>query len=72
MTVKLATQVLSECVGNHLYTYHGPECHGTADLCIMMDTFFDLLNIKNEVQMTKDSNGLLTISCRTMKDGKRV
>ena len=69
---ELATQVLSECVGNHLYTYHGPECHGTADLCIMMDKFFDLLNIKNEVQMTKDSNGLLTISCRTMKDGKRV
>ena len=25
-----------------------------------------------QVQMTKDSNGLLTISCRTLKDGKRV
>ena len=71
MIVRLATQVLSESVGNHLYTYHGHECHGTADLC-MMDKFFDLLNIKNEVQMTKDSNGLLTISCHTLKDGKRV
>ena len=72
MIVRLATQVLSESVGNHLYTYHGHECHGTADLCIMMDKFFDLLNIKNEVQMTKNSNGLLTISCHTLKDGKRV
>ena len=72
MIVRLATQVLSESVGKHLYTYHGPECHGTADLCIMMDKYFDLLNIKNEVQMTIDSNGLLTISCRTLKDGKRV
>ena len=46
MNVRLATQVLRESVGKHLYTYHGPECHGTADLCMMMDTFFDLLNIK--------------------------
>ena len=70
MIVRLAT--LSESLGNHLYTYHGPECHSTADLCIMMDKCFDLLNIKNEVQMTKESNGLLTISCRNLKDGKRV
>ena len=87
MNVKLATHVLIESVGKHLYTYHGPEFHGTADLCMMMDTFFDLLSIKNDiehttsikefihhlqVQMTKDSNGLLTISCSTLKDGKRV
>ena len=45
MNVRLATQVLSESVGKHLYTYHGPECPGTADLC-MMDKFFALLNIK--------------------------
>ena len=47
MIVRLTTQVFSESVGKHLYTYHGHECHGTADLCIMMDKFFDLLNIKN-------------------------
>ena len=48
MNVRLATQVLSESGGKHLYiyTYHGPECHGTADLCMMMGTFLDLLNIK--------------------------
>ena len=28
MNVRLATQVLSESVGKHLYTYHGSECHG--------------------------------------------
>ena len=48
MNVRLATQVLSESVSKHLYTYHGPECHGTADLCMMMDKFFDLFNIKND------------------------
>ena len=39
MNVRLATQALSESVGKHLYTYNGTECHGTADLCMMMDTF---------------------------------
>ena len=28
MNVRLATKVLSVSVGKHLYTYHGPECHG--------------------------------------------
>ena len=41
--VRLATRVLSESVGKHLYTYHGPECHGTADLCMKMANLFDLL-----------------------------
>ena len=50
MNVRLATQVLSDSVGKHLYTYHGPECHGTADLCMMIDTFFDLLNIINNIE----------------------
>ena len=39
MNVRLTTQALSESVGKNLYTYHGPECHGTADLCMMMDKF---------------------------------
>ena len=50
----------------------------------MRDKFFDLKNVIEHTtsikefftpftsQMTKDSNGLLTISCRTSKDGKRV
>ena len=52
MNVRLTTQALSGSVGKHLYTYHGPECHGTADLCMMMDKCFDLLNIKNDIEHT--------------------
>ena len=59
MNVRLATQVLSESVGKHLYTYHGPECHGTADLC-MMDKCFDLLNIKNDIGHTTSIKEFLT------------
>ena len=60
MNVRLATQVLSENVGKHLYTYHGPECHGTADLCIMMDKLFDLLNIKDDIEHTTSIKEVLT------------
>ena len=60
MNVRLAIQVLSESVGRHLYTYHGPECHGTADLCMMMDKFFDLLNIKNDIEHTTSIKEFLT------------
>ena len=60
MNVRLATQALSESVGKHLYTYHGPECHGTADLCMMMDKFFDLLNIKNDIEHTTSIKEFLT------------
>ena len=59
MNVRLATQVLSESVGKHLYTYHGPECHGTTDLCMMMDTFLDLLNIKNDIEPCHQYYGAL-------------
>ena len=60
MNVRLTTQVLSESVGKHLYTYHGPECHGTADLCMMMDKCFDLLNIKNDIEHTISIKEFLT------------
>ena len=51
MNVRLAAQALSESVFKHLYSNHRPECHGTADLC-MMDKSFDLLNIKNDIEHT--------------------
>ena len=60
MNVRLATQVLSESVDKHLYTYHGPECHGTVDLCMMMDRFFVLLNIKNDIEHTTSIKEFLT------------
>ena len=54
MNVRLATQVLSASVDKHLYTYHGPGCHGTADLCMMMDKYFDLLNIIEQTTSPND------------------
>ena len=48
MNVRLTTQALIESVGKHLYTYHGPECHSTADLC-MMDKF--LINVHSIIEM---------------------
>ena len=44
----------------NIYTYHGPECHGTADLCMMMDKCFDLLNIKNDIEHTTSIKESLT------------
>ena len=58
MNVRLTTQAPSESVGKHLNlprTYHG-----TADLCRMMYTFFDLLNIKNDIEHTTSIKEFLT------------
>ena len=46
-------------MGKHLYTYRGTECHGTAELC-MMDKYFDLLNIKNDIEHTTSIKEFLT------------
>ena len=46
MNVRLAVQVLSESVSNILYEYY-PDAHGTAELCVYMDKFFDCLNVRN-------------------------
>ena len=72
MNVRLAIQVLSESVGKHLYTYHGPECHGTADLCMMMDTFFDLLNIKNDIATVIATLFLIPASWSSRRDNVTV
>lgn len=52
MNVKLATQVLSQTVGNHLKEYV-PEAKSTSDFCLMMDTFFDIMNIRNPEEAKK-------------------
>ena len=49
MNVRLATQTLSESVGKILYQRY-PEAHATAELCIKMDKFFDILNVRNETE----------------------
>ena len=50
MRVRLAAQVLSESVGTVLNEFGPPEANGTAKFCLMMDKFFDCLNVRN----TKD------------------
>lgn len=47
MNVRLAAQVLSESVFHALQTYGPPEAEATATFCMMMDKFFDCLNIRN-------------------------
>ena len=45
MRVRLAAQVLSETVGKLLKHFGQLEAYGTAQFCIMMDKFFDCLNV---------------------------
>ena len=47
MNVKLAGQVLSSTVSKTLTSYGPPETVGTAKLCLLMDSFFDVMNIRN-------------------------
>ena len=47
MRVRLATQVLSDTVGSVLSEYGGPESFETTTFCLMMDKFFDCLNVRD-------------------------
>ena len=47
MNVKLAAQVLSSTVSKVLLEYGPPEAAETAKFCSLMDSFFDIVNIKN-------------------------
>ena len=47
MRVSLAGQVLSETVGNVLNNFGPEEAAGTGKFCLMMDKFFDCLNVRN-------------------------
>ena len=50
MRVHLAAQVLSNTVGVCLEKFGPPEAAGTAKFCIVMDKFFDCLNVKNAIE----------------------
>ena len=50
MNVRLAAQVLSDSVGNVLLSFCSPDSHGTAKVCLMMDKFFDCMNVRNTSQ----------------------
>ena len=47
MNAKLAAQVLSSTVGKTLTSYGPPEATGIAKSCLFMDSFFDIMNIRN-------------------------
>ena len=47
MRVNLAAQVLSETVGNVLNNFGPEETAGIGKFCLMMDKFFDCLNVRN-------------------------
>ena len=47
MRVNLAAQVLSETIDNVLNNFGPEEAEGTRQFYIMMDTFFDCLNVPN-------------------------
>ena len=47
MNVKLAAQVLSSSVSKVLEHFGPADATGTAEFCSLMDTFFDIVNIRN-------------------------
>ena len=47
MNVKLAVHVLSSTVSKTLTSYGPPKAAGTATFCLLMDSFFDMINIRN-------------------------
>ena len=47
MNVKLAAQVLSSTVSKTLTLYGLLEAAGFAKFCLLMDSFFDMMNIRN-------------------------
>ena len=58
MNIRLAVHVLSSSVGNVLNEFGPPETAGTAKFCLMMDSFFDFLNVRNkeEQKLKRKSN----------------
>ncbi len=47
MNVCLAAHVLSETTGKILKEYDCPDMHGTAEFCLQLDKFFDVLNVRS-------------------------
>ena len=58
LNLRLAEQVLSSSTGNALNGFGPPEAAGTAKFCLMMDSFFEYLNVRNkkEQKLKRKSN----------------
>ena len=66
MNVRLAAQVLSSTVSKILLQYGPPEAKETARYCEMMDSFFDIVNIRNTTEhLHKKKPNLKPISSPT-------
>ena len=48
MNIRLVVQILSSSVGNIFKKSGPPEAPGTVEFCILIDTFFDCLNVRNK------------------------
>ena len=59
MNVRLAVQILSSTVSKVLSTYGPPEAAETATFCAMMDSFFDITNIRNTEECTRKRKAFL-------------
>ena len=63
MNLRLAAQVLSSSVSKVLTEFASPETAETAKYCHNMDTFFDIVNIRNKTEhKTKSKSNLEPIS----------
>ena len=59
MKVNLAVQALSATNSNILRTYHSCEKHGTAEYCLMLNNFFDIMNVRHLTEHISKINPLL-------------
>ena len=66
MTVRYATQVLSESMKRIMHQYY-PEFNETAVLCGYMDLFFDCLNVRNQTEGISKRKPFLHL-CRSCDD----
>ena len=63
MKLNLAVQVLRETVGNVLNSFDLEETAGTAKFCIMLDKFFDCLNVRDTTERITKRKPLLKPYC---------
>eukprot|EP00112_Aurelia_sp_Birch-Aquarium-sp1_P016687 Seg3808.2 transcript_id=Seg3808.2/GoldUCD/mRNA.D3Y31 product="DNA transposase THAP9" pseudo=true protein_id=Seg3808.2/GoldUCD/D3Y31 len=59
MNVRLAAQVLSDSVGKVLATFGPPDARATSKFCLMMDGFFDCVNVRNSAECIKKQKPFL-------------
>ena len=59
MSVKLATQILSDSVSKILFEYYPEDTHATALLCKHMDSFFDIMNVRNRTEGVRKNKPFL-------------